>query len=279
VAGMTTTPRNALGEFLQAGRGRLEPGDVGFPSVGTRRVAGLRREEVAVLAGVSADYYGRLEQGRERNPSPQVIGAIARALRMDADARGHLYRLAGLNPGMAPDSGRDLVHASLLEMLDAFPTSAAYVLSPSFDVLATNHIAGALLSPFAGTQNMVRVLFRDPQARVVFTEWPILARATVQALRLNAGLYPDDLDIAAVVEDLSEESEEFRALWEENDVASLARAFKVFAHPELGRIELTYQTFEVHDAPGQQLLVGTAKPGSASADALAILSAMQPART
>jgi transcriptional regulator with XRE-family HTH domain len=233
--------------------------------VGTRRVAGLRREEVAVLAGVSADYYGRLEQGRERNPSPQVIGAIAGALRLDADARGHLYRLAGLDPGMAPDSGRDLVHSSLLEMLDAFPSAAAYVLSPSFDVLATNH--------------MVRVLFRDPQARVVFTEWPILARATVQALRLNAGLYPGDLDIAAVVEDLLEESAEFRELWAENDVATLARAFKVFAHPELGRIELTYQTFEVHDAPGQQLLVGTAKPGSASADALAILSSMQPAGT
>ncbi|MET0931913.1 MAG: helix-turn-helix transcriptional regulator, partial [Aeromicrobium sp.] len=231
---------------------------------------------VAVLAGVSADYYGRLEQGRERNPSPQVIGAIARALRLDADARGHLYRLAGLNPGMAPDSGRELVHRSLLELLDAFPHSAAYVLSPSFDVLATNPIAAALLTPFTGTQNMVRVLFRDPQARVVFTEWPVVASATVRALRLNAGLYPGDLDIAAVVEDMLDESEEFRELWEDNAVAGLSRAFKVFVHPELGRIELTYQTFDVHDAPGQQLLVGTAAPGSASADAMAILSAMQP---
>jgi len=277
VRGMTTSSRNALGEFLQAGRSRLEPGDVGFPTAGTRRVAGLRREEVAVLAGVSADYYGRLEQGRERNPSPQVIASIARALRFDADARGHLYRLAGLNPGMAPDSGRDLVHPSLLELLDAFPQAAAYVLSPSFDVLATNPIAAALLTPFAGTQNMVRVLFRDPQARVVFTEWPVVARATVRALRLHAGLYPGDADIAAVVEDLSEESAEFRELWDENDVSSLSRAFKVFAHPDLGRIELTYQTFEVKDAPGQQLLVGTAAAGSASADALAILASMQPA--
>jgi transcriptional regulator with XRE-family HTH domain len=271
-----TTTRNALGEFLQAGRGRLEPGDVGFPVGGTRRVAGLRREEVAVLAGVSADYYGRLEQGRERNPSPQVIGAIARALRLDADARGHMYRLAGLNPGMAPDSGRELVHRSLLELLDAFPHSAAYVLSPSFDVLATNPVAAALLTPFTGTQNMVRVLFRDPQARVVFTEWPVVARATVRALRLHAGLYPGDLDIAAVVEDMLDESEEFRELWEDNAVAGLSRAFKVFVHPELGRIELTYQTFDVHDAPGQQLLVGTAAPGSASADAMAILASIQP---
>ena len=98
-------------------------------------------------------------------------------------------------------------------------------------------------------------------------------------MRLNAGLYPGDLDIAAVVEHMLEQSAEFRDLWDDNDVSSLTRAFKIFAHPELGRIELTYQTFEVHDAPGQQLLVGTAKPGSASADALAILSAMQSAGT
>jgi transcriptional regulator with XRE-family HTH domain len=274
---MVSVPHNDLGAFLRAKRAVLEPGDVGLPAGGIRRVAGLRREEIAVLAGVSADYYGRLEQGRERNPSPQVLAAIGRALRLDAASRGHLYRIAGLNPSMAPDSGRDLVHPSLLELLDAFPTAAAYVLSPTFDVLATNAIAEALLAPFAGTQNMVRVLFTDPEARVVFPEWPVLARATVEALRLNAGLYPNDANIKALVDEILPVSEEFKAFWTANSVASLARAYKVFNHPELGRIELTYQTFDVHDAPGQQLLVGTPAVGSASADSLAILGSMRSA--
>jgi len=271
---MRTPAANELGDFLRARRSRIEPTDVGLPGGGARRVAGLRREEVAVLAGVSSDYFARLEQGRETNPSPQVVTAIARALQLDADARGHLFRIAGLNPGMAPESGRTLVHPALLAVLDAFPASAAYVLSPSFDVLATNPIAAALLSPFAGTQNMVRVLFTDPRAREVFTEWSAVAGATVDALRLNSGLYPGDRSISALVAEMSETSEEFRDLWNAQGVAGLARAYKVFQHPAVGRVELSYQTFDVHDAPGQQLLVGTAAAGSRSAESLALLGAM-----
>ncbi|MEU4932961.1 helix-turn-helix transcriptional regulator [Streptomyces yokosukanensis] len=263
-----------LGDFLRACRARVDPDATGLVTGGNRRVAGLRREEVAVLAGVSADYYARLEQGRERSPSGQVVSAIGRALRPDADARGHLFRLAGVSPGMALDRSRDEVHPALLQLLDACPTSAAYVLSPAFTVLATNVIAAELLSPFRGTDNMVRVLFGHPDARKVFLQWPTVAGATVHALRLNAGRYPDDPQIRDLVSELLAESDEFATLWNDQTVGGLARAHKVFVHPRIGRVELTYQAFDVRDAPGQQLLVGTPAAGGASADAIALLGSL-----
>jgi transcriptional regulator with XRE-family HTH domain len=264
-----------LGAFLRANRARLDPTDVGLAGGGAgRRVPGLRREEVAVLAGVSADYYARLEQGRERGPSPQVIAAIGRALRLDSDSRAHLYRLAGLNPRAAVDASRDSVHPSLIHLLDAFPRAASYVLGPAFDVLAANSIARALLAPFAPELNMPRILFTHPDAKSVFAEWDVVTKSTVHALRLNAAHYADESSITHLVNELSYRSPQFRALWAEQAVGGLARAFKVFVHPEAGRIELTYQTFDVRDAPGQQLLVGTPQPGSRSEEAIAYLSFM-----
>ncbi|MDT0390834.1 helix-turn-helix transcriptional regulator [Streptomyces dubilierae] len=266
---------HSLGEFLRASRARLEPSDVGLPAgSGTRRVKGLRREEVAVLAGVSADYYVRLEQGRETNPSQQVVGALGRALRLNADARTHLFRLAGLSPVVSVGSLRDRVHPDLLRLLDAFPNAAAYVLGPAFDILATNPIADALLAPFDGQTNMPRILFTHPRAGEVFPDRQLITSMTVYALRLNAARFSDVPEIDELVQELLEASTEFRALWNDQNVGALTRAFKVFVHPDVGRIDLTYESFEVRAAPGQELLVGSAEPGSRSAQALAYLASM-----
>ena len=274
-----TGAENELGDFLRARRAAISPNDVGLAGGHSgRRVAGLRREEVAVLAGVSVDYFARLEQGRERNPSPQMIDAISRALHLTPDARGHLYRLAGVNPRLTDDIARTQVHPELLVMLDSFPTVAAYVMGPALDVLAVNAVAAALLSPFDSEPSMPRILFAHPQATTVYPQWEMMARATVHALRLNSGQFPGDPSIMAIVDELRTISPQFAALWLEQSVGGLARAHKVFNHPEVGRIELTYQTFDVRDAPGQQLLVGTPAPQSKSEQALMYLTSMYPTR-
>ncbi|MFG2534615.1 helix-turn-helix transcriptional regulator [Streptomyces sp. NPDC048511] len=267
---------NSLGEFLRARRSRLAPSDVGLGTGGRRRrVDGLRRQEVAVLAHVSADYYSRLEQGRERHPSPSIAESLAQALRLTPDARSHLFRLAGLNPNLRPDTARGQVHPQLLHILDASHQAAAYVLSPSFDILAANAHAQALLSPFAGSdQNLLRILFAHPGARTYFTEWPVAAAGSLHTLRLNAVRLPQDTDIADLVTGLSAGSADFARRWENGAAIGLDHAYRRVAHPTAGHIELSYRVHGVAAVPGQHLLVGAPAPGSRSAEAFTYLAAM-----
>ena len=265
-----------LGDFLRAQRDRVAPADVGLPDIAGRRVAGLRREEVAVLAGVSVDYYTRIEQGRERTPSAQVVDALCDALRLSPDARQHAYRLAKLAPTIQLPPGS--VSAELLQLMDAFPGAAAYVVDPAFRVIAANATARALLGPTQLAAGGLEYIFLEPSARDYFVEWDVVARASVSALRLAAGFATTHPGVPPLVARLRRESPDFATLWADHTVAGLNITHKVIDHPDVGRMELTYQTLDVRDAPGQQLTVATAPAESASADALLLLGTIDAIR-
>lgn len=206
-----------------------------------------------MLAGVSADYYTRLEQGRERNPSGQVVDAIARALRLGQNGRWYAYQLAGLAPRVEGKQSEE-VAPELLQLMDNFESAVAYIINRRLDVLACNSFAEALLAPLADQHAMMHALFHDPVARDLFDDWPTVARDSVEALRLGSLEDPAAGRLAA---ELVASSNEFAELWQEQGVSSLGSKLKTFHHPTAGRITLTYQTFDVQAAPGQSLMVGT----------------------
>ncbi|PZG08590.1 transcriptional regulator [Micromonospora craterilacus] len=271
-------PTTALGAFLTARRARLTPGDVGLVSSGTRRVAGLRREEIAVLAGVSVDYYTRLEQGRERNPSSSVLAAVARALDLGPDAHDHLFRLAGLSPGSAPTPARPQVGQSLRELLDAWPDTPAVVIDRRLDLLAGNALADAFYVDFTEADNLVRMTFLDPAGMTFFADWRRAAEACVANLRLALGHDPHDRRARELVEEMGAASAEFRRLWGRHDVQGKTHEAKTFRHGAVGELTLSYHAFDVRDAPGQQLIVYRAEPHSRSAEALRLLGTLAVSR-
>jgi transcriptional regulator with XRE-family HTH domain len=265
---------NELGEFLRARRGLVNPDDAGLPRDGERRVPGLRREEVALLAGVSADYYTRLEQGRERHPSEQVLDAIARALRLDEHAAAHLFALVMPAPKASPHTSPRTVHPQLRTLIEHFIGVPALVVGPARDILAANDWAVALYSGFARFDNLARMVFLDPAARDFYLDWDSIALTVTANLRAASGTFADDPRLAEVIGELTMRSPAFAALWARHEVRPRTGERKRLRHPEVGLLELDTQSFTVPDAPGQQLAVYSADPGSPAADGLKLLGGL-----
>lgn len=259
-----------LGDYLRARRAATRPEDAGFPSGGRRKVTGLRREEVAVAAGVSADYYTRLEQGRETNPSPQVLDTLGRVLGLDDDGRLHLFRLAGLQPAPAATS-TERAAPELLALLDSWPDHPALVLGRAYDVLAANTLGQALFAHSPYRHNLASMLFLDPKARDFYVDWPTAAAATVAALRLADGVAPAEPRLRAVVHELREQSTDFEQAWSTANARGKRPQSKQFLHPEVGPLTLRAHHFDVRAAPGQELVVYQAERDSPSAEALNLL--------
>lgn len=266
----------SVGDFLRARRAEVTPEQVGLPTTGRRRVPGLRREEVATLAGVSVDYYVRLEQGRERHPSTQVLSAIADVLRLDDDAYQHLFRIAGFTPGLRTAARPERIDPDLLQLMDGWPDNPTLLLGRAYDVLARNRLGAALWRPFTYSDNLLLNIFLDDAAPSFYAHWRAAAVNTVAGFRAAAGAAPDDPRVAELVRELRARSPEFVEIWERNDARGKAADVKTFHHPEVGELTLRMQTFDVRSAPGQQLVVYHAERGTPSADALALLALLEP---
>jgi len=274
--------KQELGAFLRSRRERLRPEDLGLPSGPRRRTPGLRREEIAVLAHISTEYYVRLEQGRAPRPSGEVLAGIASALRLTDAESDHLHVLAGTAPSRAGLHRRD-VRPSILALLERLPQTAAFVTSAAFEVLAWNDLAAALMEDFARLapedRNLARKAFLKP-ARPGRTLYGISDGAefrqhVVMQLRTTLARYPSDPAVTGLVEELREGSREFARLWQRHDVQAAPMLTKTFRHPAVGEITVDCDALTLTDRD-QHVVLYTAPQGSRDADALALLNVLGP---
>ncbi|RYJ25254.1 putative DNA-binding protein [Streptomyces sp. L-9-10] len=266
-------------EFLRTRRARITPEQAGIaPYRGARRVPGLRREEVAQLAGVSVDYYIRLERGRTQGVSEAVWEAVARALRLDDTERAHLFDLA--RPAAARTRRErplapQKVRPALYRTLDALHVPAI-VQGRRMDVLAANRLGYALVTDFQARphrdRNAARFVFLDEEARGLYADWEQVAADCVATLRLYAGRHADDPQLTELVDELSLRSDTFRRMWADHDVLAHTTGTKRLRHPLVGDLTLDYVVLAVEDDPGQSLVIYTAEPASPTAEALGILA-------
>ncbi|MGW2651518.1 helix-turn-helix domain-containing protein [Streptomyces sp. NPDC001393] len=277
-AGRPLDRRAELSEFLRSRRARLKPEDVGLPDFGRhRRVPGLRREELAQLAGVSVAYYTRLEQGNGRNVSAEVLDSIARALRLSDAEHAHLTHLAKpKSHKKKPAARQQQVRVSLRQLLDTMDGVPAYIVGRRSEILAWNRMAAALFGDWAelpaAERNWARLTFLRPDYRELFVDWEQKAIDIVCALRMDAGCHPDDPKLSALVGELSVKSEEFRRLWATHDVKEKSHGIKRMRHPLVGDLSLHFESFRLTDDSEQSLITYHAEPGSPSADSLRLLA-------
>jgi transcriptional regulator with XRE-family HTH domain len=271
--------RTEIREFLTSRRARITPEQVGLVAYGSRRVPGLRREEVAVLAGVSVPYYTRLERGDMHGVSQGVLEALARALQLDDAERSHLFDLArAAQPSVSPPRrrpARQRIRPSVQHLLDAITGAAAFVRNGRLDFLAANALGRALYSElFAGPSqppNSARFIFLEPAARDFYVDWEKAAGDTVAVLRSEAGRDPYDRDLSDLVGELSTRSDEFRVRWAAHNVRQHITGIKHFHHPVVGDLSLTYDRLDLVADPGLTMFAYTAEPGSRSEEALNLL--------
>jgi transcriptional regulator with XRE-family HTH domain len=272
--------RREIRDFLMSRRARVTPEQAGLYVLDgdIRRVPGLRREEVANLAGVSADYYTQLERGDIDGASDSVLNAVARALQLDEAERLHLFDLARPQPAtrLAPSPGT--IRPSVQRTLDAFTGGMALVRNRRWDYLAANALARAVYADiFDGRldpPNQVRYVFLDERAQSFFDDWPAVAHDTARILRSEAGRDPHDSETAALIEELSQTSAEFRAVWSQHDVRLPAAGLHRFHHPLVGQLDLVFEAAALRADPGLTLLLATAEPGSPTETSLRRLAAM-----
>jgi len=276
--------KHEFGAFLRSRRERLLPEDVGLPSGSRRRTPGLRREEVAVLAHISTEYYVRLEQGRAPRPSGEVLAGIGGALRLTDAELDHLHVLAGTAPTRTGLHRRD-VRPSILALLERLPQTAAFVTSAAFEVLAWNDLAAALMENFAELapedRNLARRAFLGP-ARAGATLYGVSDAAefrhhVVMGLRSTLARYPTDLAVTELIEELRDGSPEFARLWERHDVQAAPMLTKTFRHPVVGEVTVDCDSLALTDSD-QHLVLYSAPQGSPDAEALALLNVLGPQR-
>ncbi|MQM25984.1 helix-turn-helix transcriptional regulator [Glycomyces albidus] len=271
--------RAEISDFLRSRRARVNPRDAGIDDDGrVRRVPGLRRDEVARLANMSVEYYTRLEQGRAGNPSPEVLEALATALRLDPSERAHLVDLAGRRtPRRRGPLAAQRVRPGLLLTLQSLESVPAFIIGRRMDVLASNRLAKAVIADFdampAKRRNMARWYLLDPEARERVVDWETAARDTVAVLRFDAGRHPDDRQLADLVGELTLGCPEFSGWWNDHQVLRRTHGTKTYRHPVAGEIEFAYESFEPPDDPDQGLCVYNVQPDSPSAEALRLLDA------